>query len=382
MAITINSTPLAINPAYRAINWNATSDSASIKAMRADIYINGAYSSTIDGVQQLGSTDTFDFDIRKIMQAQLVSELRTSITTLAVTDAVTSACSVLLRLYEIVETAGVYTTTWAANGAGTGYEQSATVKVVNMATQHQETLADWTIDDATKKLLTLRTNGCRVPRGVPFQIGFLSSDTDFAVNVIEKDLNLNTLSSTTSPVLSALSYGKGIIELPASLMTDTNTKFLDIKLQKHLVGDRSLTYRFAVADYCDLFPVFIQNHLGDFDHYDFSANKSKNISTTNQRITKPLVTGFASNDAGQIVINSNTTTKTKVQTSELSAVELTFMEEFIKNHSVVYKWDSAGVFLRYVVSSHSTKVEDNDKLINAISLTLETSNEHIVQKGD
>lgn len=175
MAITINTTPAAINAAYSAINWNVSSNDANIKAIRADLYINGSYSTTIDAVQQLGSTSIFNVDVRKIMQSALTSELRSNITTFQVSDCTTSAATIKLRLYEIILSGGVYTTTWAANGAGTGYLETSTVKVVNISIQDDEYLSDYTVDSSSKKLLTLRKGGERIPRGVPFQVGFLIS---------------------------------------------------------------------------------------------------------------------------------------------------------------------------------------------------------------
>ena len=68
--LTIDSTPDAINAAYREVKFSLTSTDANIKAVRGDLYINGTYTTTIDGVQILGTTDQFTFDIRKIMQSR------------------------------------------------------------------------------------------------------------------------------------------------------------------------------------------------------------------------------------------------------------------------------------------------------------------------
>lgn len=383
MSIVINENPLAINPAYREVKFRATSDDSTIKAIRADLYIGGTYSSTINGTQVLGQTDQFNFDISKIMQSDLVSELRTSITSFAVTDAVISAKTIKMRFFEVLLTGGVYVTTWAANGAGTGFVESGDYDIVNMATQHQETLADWTVDDATKELLTERSDNNKIPRGVPFQIGFLSSDTNFVANAITRDSNLNQITdSTTGIVLSSLTSSKGIIEVPSNMFSSSNVAFIDIKLRKDAVGDRSITYRYKVQDYCDKFTIFFQNHLGDFDHFDFGNKVKTEVSTTNQRMKKPLLGTFSPEDAGIVTVSSITKTKVVVNTFALSASELVFLSDLIKNHSVVYKWDSAGVFLRYVVKSHSKKIDDNDILINTLQITLEPSNEHITQKGD
>lgn len=379
--MTINTSPLAINPAYREIKWKVTSSDANIKAIRADLWINGSYTTTVDGVQILGTSDQFNFDVRKIMQSHLVSELRTNITTFQVTDATTSAATIKMRFFEIIETDGVFTTDWAKDGQGAGYEESADFDVVNMVTQHQETLADWTVDDATKQLLTLRTNNTRIPRGVPFQVGFVSGDSDLKANLIERDINLTQISDTTTSVLGSLSYSKGVIEIPASAFSNTNTAFIDVKLE-NATADRSILYRYKVVDNYDKFTLFIQNHLGGFDHFDFGTKVIESISTKNQSFKKPLPSGFSSEDAGTVVISSKVKTKIKVQTGALSDAELTLMSEFIRNHSVVYKWDSAGVFLRYTITSHSRKVVDTEKHINSISLTLAPSNEHLVQKGD
>ena len=128
--------------------------------------------------------------------------------------------------------------------------------------------------------------------------------------------------------------------------------------------------------------LFWQNHLGGFDHFDFGTKVTRNINTSSQKIKKSLPSGFSSEDAGVFTMDSSVNERVRVQTGALSATELVFLSELIKNHSVVYKWDSAGVFLKYNVVSHSKKIADNDNLINALALTLEPSNEHIVQKGE
>ena len=372
MAITINSTPSAINAAYSAINWNVTSNDAGIKAIRADLYINGSYSTTIDAVQQLGSTSIFNIDVRKIMQSALVSELRSNITTFQVTECTTSAATIKLRLYEIILSAGVYTTTWAVNGGGSGYEETSTVKVVNASIQEDELLSSYTVEDATKKLLTLRTGGERIPRGVPFQVGFLISQS-VGASYKTYDANLNIIGSANSTNITP-SHGKGIVEVPASLFSASNVAFIDINIRfssfPTILSER---IRFKVEDYCTLFPVFCQNHLGDFDHFNFGAKKVTKINTQNQSLKR---------ESGDIIVNSNVNERTQVFTEGLSAKELTFLTEFVKNHSVTHYWKAANNFKKLKITSHSTKMIDTDNLINSIALTYEPSKEWIVQKGD
>ena len=380
--LTINTTPDAINAAYREIKWSATSTDANIKAVICDVYINGSYSSTINGVRILGTTDQFTFDIRKIMQSVLVSELRTNITSFAVSSADLSSKNVKIRLFEVVESGGVFTSTWAAAGAGTNYLESSTYAVTNTATQHQESLSVWTADTVNKRLLTMSLNNKRIPRGVPFQIGFLGSDTNYTAQYETFDVDNNSLGTTASGFPVALTSKKGIIEIPSSAFVAANVAFIEVILREGGGAVRSQTFRFKISDECNLFPLFFQNHLGGFDHFNFGAKKVVNINTTNQRMTKPLSSGFSSEDAGTTIVSSKVSEKVEVYCSSLSANELVFLEELIKNHSVVYKWDDDGVFLSYVVTSHSTKVEDNDGLINTIKITLQPSNQHIVQNGD
>ena len=380
--LTINTTPLAINPAYREVKWSATSTDATIKAVRADIYIGGTYSSTIDGVRILGTTDQFDFDVRKIMQSDLVSELKTNITSFAIVDATVSAKTIKVRLFEIVETAGVYTSTWLPDGAGTNYLESSTVDVVNMATQHQELLSWWTVDTVNKRLLTMSLANKRIPRGVPFQIGFLGADTNYTAQIEKFDVDGASLGTVSTGLPVAVTSKKGIITIPSSVFVSSTVKFLEVILQEGGGATRSLTSRYKITDECNLFPLFFQNHLGDFDHFNFGSKVVKKITTKNQRMEKALPSSFSSEDAGLVSIASRVKTKVEVYTSELSANELIFLEELIKNHTVVYKWESDGVFLSYVVTAHSTKVEDNDQLINFIKITLQPANEHIVQNGN
>lgn len=372
MAITIHTTPSAINAAYSAINWNVSSNDANIKAIRADLYINGAYSTTIDAVQQLGSTSIFNIDVRKIMQSALASELRSNITTFQVSDCTTSAATIKLRLYEIILSGGVYTTTWAANGAGTGYLETSTVDVVNISIQDDELLSSYTVESSAKKLLTKRVGSERIPRGVPFQVGFLST-IEVAANYDTYDANLNLISNAVSSGLTT-SHSKGIIEVPSSAFSGSNVAYIDITLLRN--SDRAIwsdVIRFKVVDYCNLFPVFFQNHLGDFDHFNFGAKKITNINTRNQGLKR---------ESGNIIVNSNVNERTQVFTDALSDKELTFLTELIRNHSVTHYWKGANNFKRLKITSHSTKTTDTDNLINTLALTYEPSKEWIVQKGD
>lgn len=380
--LTINTTPDAVNAAYREIKWSATSTDANIKAVICDVYINGAYSSTINGVRILGTTDQFTFDIRKIMQSVLVSELRTDITSFAVSSADLSSKNVKIRLFEVVESGGVFTSTWAANGAGTNYLESSTYAVSNTATQHLEDFTDWTAESVKKKLLTMSLNNKRIPRGVPFQIGFIGTGASYSADYETFDVDNNSLGTTVSGLPVALTSKKGIIEIPASAFASSNVAYIEVLLRNTGGSVMSEKYRFKITDDCNLFPLFFQNHLGDFDHFNFGAKKVVNINTTNQRMSKPLPSGFSSEDAGTTIVSSRVSEKIEVYCASLSANELVFLQELIKNHSVVYKWEESGVFLSYVITSHSTKVEDNDGLINTIKITLQPSNQHIVQNGD
>jgi len=371
MAITINTSPSSINAAYSEIKWNVSSNDVDIKAIRCDLYVNGSYSTTVDAVQQLGSTSIFNVDVRKIVQSVLVSELRSNITTFQITECTTSAASIKMRFHEIILSGGVFTTTWAANGGGGGYVESGTVKVVNISLQEDEVLSSFTVEDATKKLLTLRTGGERIPRNVPFQLGFISTDAVKSKYTTYNSSLVQIATNNSSVVTST--HGKGIIEIPISLFSGSNVAFIDVQLLNAFNDPYSEVIRFKVEDYCALFPIFIQNHLGCFDHFNFGAKKLIKINTSNQSLKR---------DSGNITVNSNVNEKTQVFTEGLSAKELTFMQEFVKNKSVAHYWKNANNFKRLRITSHSTKLVDTDKFINQVALTLETSSEWKVQKGD
>lgn len=375
MAITINTSPSSINAAYSAINWNISSNDVNIKAIRADLYINGTYSTTVDCVQQLGSTSIFNVDVRKIMQSILVSELRSNITTFKVSDCVTSAASIKMRFYEILLSGGVYTTTWAANGAGTGYVESSTVKVVNISLQEDELLSDYTVDTSSKKLLTKRTGGEKIPRGVPFQVGFLGA-VSLGAKYTTYDSNLNVIATATLSGANQItpSHGKGILEVPSSLFSSSNIAYIDLGLyDSGSIVEMSEIIRYKVEDYCNIIPVFNQNHLGDFDHFNFGAKKVVNANTSNQSLKRV---------SGDIIVNSNINERRQIYTAALSDKELLLLSEFIRNHTVTHYWKGANNFKRIKLVSHSTKIEDNSSLINQLSITYEPSLEWIAQKGD
>ena len=135
----------------------------------------------------------------------------------------------------------------------------------------------------------------------------------------------------------------------------------------------SETIRYKVEDYCNIIPVFNQNHLGDFDHFNFGAKKVVNANTSNQSLKRV---------SGDIIVNSNINERRQIYTSALSAKELLLLSEFVRNHTVTHYWKGANNFKRIKLVSHSTKIEDNSSLINQLSITYEPSLEWIAQKGD
>ena len=105
------------------------------------------------------------------------------------------------------------------------------------------------------------------------------------------------MSSLTTGAAVAVTSKKGIIEIDTSAYVDPLVKYIEITLMNGSSVTRSAIYRFKIEDACDTFTLFFQNHLGDFDHFDFGSKVVKKVSTTNQRMEKPLPTTFTSIDS-------------------------------------------------------------------------------------
>jgi len=372
MAITIDTTPATINSAYSAVEWKATSNAPTIVGMRADVVINGTYTTTIEGIQVLGSSSQFSFDIQKIMQDYLTHDLF-NVTVTAINQAATSSANVLIKLYEItLDSSGVYITQWISGGGGTPDATSGSISVNNSVIYNDESISNYTIDDATKQLLTNHNNLSKIPRGVSFQVDFLTNDVNIYASIQTKDKIGNILTTITTTKISSFTNNKASINIKGADISNDNIDTLNIHLIKDLVGSRSITYTYKVVDICHDFVLFWQNHLGGFDHFNFDSKLKTNINTSNQIIRKT---------SGHINLQEKVNEKIKIYAGNLSNADLNKLQDLIINHTLVYRLNGSS-FEKYIVVSHSKKIIDNDFFIGSLSLTLEPQFDKIVQKGE
>jgi len=388
MAISSVTQPSGQVTAYNPVFSQMSSNDANIVGIRADIFVDGTYKTTIDGTNVLNDADDFTFDHRKIAQSILQHEIRTNITTFQLTDAPVSGAVFQLKFYEIINTAGVFTTNWVEDGAGSPDFTGNTHSIINFALQHLEDFDDWTVDGVNKKLLTARTGGVStgsqsVVRGVPFQMGVTSFGVNNRARLRTLDSSFVQLTNVVTATVVLLTNSKGIIEIPSANFSSASAKYLEITLENSSSVQKSQVYTFPIVDDCpDTIVLFWQNHYGGMDHFSFPAQRKVNVNTTDKRVKRPLNLAFNSEDSGEYTLSSQVNETLQVFSNRLSSSELTMLSELIRNHTVVYRWRSAGVFERVNVRSKSRKVEDNGTIINQIQVTISPSNQHTVQMGE
>ena len=156
MAITITSEPNTVSSPYRPTFIDCSSDLGTIVRMIADVYVRGTRVTTIDKSPQLGTTDSFRFELGEVLQKELESEYTAATSIIDFNDDVLSSASYYVRLFEVYTSGSVFDTSWTEDGTGVGYQQSSTLNTFNGVNQHQQDISDYQTGSTSKKFLTNR----------------------------------------------------------------------------------------------------------------------------------------------------------------------------------------------------------------------------------
>ncbi|MEK0324449.1 MAG: hypothetical protein QQN63_01990 [Nitrosopumilus sp.] len=383
MAITINSTPATFNAAYRNVSWQVDSDDVTIVRIIADVYVNDVYETTIEKDPELGTTDQFKFDISRVTQDLLTRDLETTVSGNTTHDSTDSSKQFKCRFFEVLDSGSGFTTTWAEDGAGTGFEEAVNVLVVNSTLQHteQQNMDLFSVDTSAKRFLSNRpTSGTELIKGDPFFLDFLTIRT-VHLNRVETDavggatITLDTFSFNPTK-------NKGQILVDSDIFLDS-TVSVSLRLLEDTGGNPPISQSIdvKVIQNCleDTFTLYWQNPLGGIDSQPFRSRKIEGLSSEIVTHRKILADSFNVEDRGENVLEHRSDDIVKAWTEINNKATMRWLREIGLTGRNAFIYDNG--FVPVIITDFSEQVVDTDNFKGQFDIEFRFSNAHIAQRG-
>lgn len=382
MAITITSTPNTINAVYGVgLKWTATSNASGIARMIADVYVAGVYQTTIAKDPDLGTTTQFTFDVASRLRTFLSGDFQSSYSGLQVIASTNSSKQVHLRLFEVTEIAGVFTTTWAEDGAGTGYTSTSAVSAVLSALNPTQTFSNYTQANTSKKFLTYLPDYAPILRTADFQIDFVN-DGDLGAIIGEYDANQSPIISTNIAV-PILTNRKGIVKIDMSSL-QTNTAYITVQLRTGEGLLRSVEKWYKLVDDCDTDTkvLYWRNSLGGYEHFHFGSRVSSKNQSKYETYEKYLSDGYSLTDRGEELLIVESEEYYECISKPIGRDMFIALSQLVKNPFDAYVYEN-GSYRSIVIDVENTTKEnfDNFKGLKQFKVVYRYSIKPVSQHG-
>lgn len=382
MAITVTTTPDTISVPYgKSIKWVATSNDANIRRMIADIYIDASYRTTITKDPDIGTSNQFTFDVASRVRKYLMNDFQTTYNSTAVVNCSNSCKAVSVRLFEVTLSGGVFVTTWAENGAGTGYTSVTAINVGLTALQSGEDFTEYTQNNSSKKFLKYFTSPQKYKRGTDFQLDFYA-DATVARILKQYDIDNNLLDTDTSGNVS-ISSKKGCVKVSAADIL-SNTKYFTIQLQNDVGAEYSELFQFNIIEDCndDSKVIYWRNTLGGYEHYHFNGVVSSQTKTSYTTFEQQLSDSYNSYDRGETALSFENEDYYECSTTAVSRAEIEALLQLIKQPIDVYVYES-GEYKGIIIDTDSSQAEwlNTFSPIMTFKIVYRYSNKTFLQHG-
>ena len=398
MAISLNSSPSSqYHFAYRPVVWTVSGNDATVVRCIADVYINGTYVSTYEKSPDLGETDVFTFDFQSVLQDNLKAfEPAFTASTAKMYADTNAGLYYNVRFFEILDNGTTYDTSWAADGAGTSYLDSAST--YNPAFAYNSTLRH----EETQDLSIYKTGGtyAGMHRLNKITTTFAAQNTNKARKIKRGDFAiLSTWHSTASTIQGRINQYDST---PSNISNTNSTALASASRLWHYGVDTSTllsncdtflqriesTTPSAITDYCywkviencnDYVSLYWQNDLGGIDYYLFRDGQVKTIQGESETYTKPLTTSFNTYDFGTTVLNKKGMTGVNAVSEVLDRTEADALSNLF-THGVRAWIYSNSQFIPVIIADGGIDTINTMEGIYRASIELVYSNDLIAQR--
>lgn len=399
MAITIDSAPSnQFHLAYRPVVWQVSSNDVNIIRCICDIYIEGSYYVSIEKSPDIGTTDTFSFDLQSILQDNLSSPIPNFTASSATIRSLSSVVNYYPVFYEVLDNGTTYDTSWAENGAGSsgtsasGFYTPNLIQAINGTLRHEETqtLSDFqaagtygTLSKGFKPTTTYDGASCNkikyAKRGDFIIVnGYRYSAINMRGKLVQYDSNDTGLSTTNSTSISSTNVGWQYY-IDTNILSSNCDKIL---ARIETTGSSATTsyvhYKILNSDN-DYVSFYWQNSLGGIDYYLFRDGQVKVYDTKSNIYEKPLSTSYNVYDFGKTVLSKENKISIRTVSEQLNRDEAEWLSE-IFTHAVRAWIYVNSKFIPVLVTDGGITTLDTNNGVYRAEIELMYSNEHKVQR--
>ena len=387
MSFTILQVPDQLAATYRQQIYQVRSDDNSIVRAIADIRVEGKYEVTIEKDIKLDTSNIFDFDISRIGQDFLSTDIVTDYSADTIEDFIKSSKEFRLRFFEVLQGVGnTLDTSWAPNGLGTDFKEASSNKnLVNATLQHEDIqdLDRFTLRSTTRKFLTNKPrNKFEIERGDPFQLDFLELLTPlrFRFEQFRADGSFSS-APFLSPDLS-LTNGKGAIVIDTSALDSDAVKF-KLHLSPKFADGFSIISEVItiniISECKDTTKFYWENALGGIDYFSFKGRKTRSVQARATTFEQIIEQGFAKKDRGVTIHNIDSSIKREAWSGTADSTTLEWLQELITHQANVWIREN-GDFFPVIIDRGSSKLFfDNDDRVTDIKIVYTLANKPIGQ---
>lgn len=322
--IEFNSQPSTsiMQSAYRAIRYGITSNSSTVAKVQCEVYFNGTLKKTIIHDPEIGTTDTFAFDVSSIIRDNLsfYSPFTLPFSHYVAESAYTS-CYVHCVFNAVVLSGGVLSVDSNDLTSNTSY-------ACNAALQYEDSdLSAYFVDSSAKKFMTDATNNIRIHRGQSFRLSFITSLTSVKSRLIQ----YNGTSVISTDYVSAsidTNVKRGQISINTTYM-DTSCDSFTIVLTNSANAVMSETRTFRIVDaICeDDKQIWFLNKYGDFDTFNFTGEFIEGLTVSAKDFKKALPYNFSIGNRGVQTFRVDAFDKFKTSSRPLNREEYRWLKQ-------------------------------------------------------
>lgn len=382
MAITLTVEPDTISAAYRPVLYTATSNTTTNARMIADVKIDGTIRASIDKDPNIGTSDTFDFDIQSVVQDFLTQNLQ-SISSTTIVSGTNSEVSVVVDFYQVLDTtASGLTTNWLEDGTGSADATASTIHCINATLQHEETqdLDIYTVDSVNKVFLTNSPKTLVIGENETAQLAFvlLNIPGNFQLELTERD---SDGSETVTKTTHSITDKRGEVLIDVASMLGSTVSF-DIQLLATNDQERSETVTYNINTQCYDNPIRIKwlNPLGGIDAYTFTAKTKREVRFRSKKFDKVLQKGFSVSDSGETVLSNTSWDHYEIFSKSEPRATIFWLVELGGNN--INAWVDDGTnLIPIIITSVKTKILDTEDGEQIMSLKYKLANQRQSQRN-
>jgi hypothetical protein len=368
---------------YRPTFIDVSSDTATIVRVIADVYDKSTLVATIEKEPILGTTDQFRLEVGEIQKKYLNAEYHDSSLFLETHDCSVSANFFEMVMYEVTESGGVLSTTWAEDGAGAGGVTTTDSFQFNGVDQHLQSIDTRKADGTTKKFLTNRPQNSKITRTQLYHCGILPQAESYDGGIFIEEFDgvngtgssLNTANST----IIASTYRKLGFTIDTTQL-NASTKSVTYRIENGAAQQITEFFTVNVVEECDnTVNLFWQNHWGEFDQYHFQGNQTQKTKNKVKQIHNRLNLDYDSTDRGTRDIRRTNSREYEIFTGLEKPEVIQWLAEIGESVDVSIIID--GVRVPINVKSVSSNIQNDEEGVYQLSVKYTLANENILQLG-